>query len=125
VTIEDSAREREPVVRHLIGWVVSLVVMNGGSERRGAIHTGEQAGEDAGGRPTMLTLLVFASGATVTPLIRFMLAGFECLSIGAIVLRITDAIRRPRLADLAAQRRERWEAVHPAVPGDATDPDDD
>jgi hypothetical protein len=73
----------------------------------------------------MLTLLVFASGATVTPLIRFMLAGFECLSIGAIVLRITDAIRRPRLADLAAQRRERWEAVHPAVPADATDPDDD
>ena len=73
----------------------------------------------------MLTLIVFASGATVTPLIRFMLAGFECISFGAIVLRIVDAIRRPRLVDLAAQRRERWEAVHPVPAGDGADPDDD
>ncbi|TQM43540.1 hypothetical protein [Pseudonocardia cypriaca] len=73
----------------------------------------------------MFTLLVFATGATVTPLIRLMLAGFECLTVGAIALRIIDAIRRPRLADLAAQRRERWEAVHPHLPGDGADPDDD
>lgn len=73
----------------------------------------------------MITLLVFASGAKITPLIRFMLAGFECLSIGAIVLRITEAIGRPRLADLAAQRRERWEAVHPVLPGDGGEQDDD
>jgi hypothetical protein len=73
----------------------------------------------------MITLLVSASGAKITPLIGFMLAGFECLSIGAIVLRITDAIRRPRLADLAAQRRERWEAGHPVLSSDAADLDDD
>jgi hypothetical protein len=36
-----------------------------------------------------------------------------------------DAIRRPRLADLAAQRRERWEAVHPIARGDDADQDDD
>lgn len=73
----------------------------------------------------MFTLLVLASGGTVTPLIRFMLTGFECLTVGAVVLRIIDAIRRPRLADLAAQRRERWEAVHPVLPGDGADQDDD
>jgi hypothetical protein len=73
----------------------------------------------------MITLLVLASGATVTPLIRFMLAGFEVLSVGAIVLRIMDAVRGPRLADLAAQRRERWEAGHPVPSGDGADPDDD
>jgi hypothetical protein len=73
----------------------------------------------------MITLLVLASGATVTPLIRFMLVGFECLSVGAIVLRIMDAVRRPRLADLAAQRRERWEAGHPVPSSDGADPDDD
>jgi hypothetical protein len=72
----------------------------------------------------MLTLLVLASGASITPLIRFMLAGFEFLTVGAVVLRITDAVRRPRLADLAAQRRERWEAVHP-VSGDGAEQDDD
>ena len=72
----------------------------------------------------MLTLLVLASGASITPLIRFMLAGFEVLAVGAVILRITDAVRRPRLADLAAQRRERWEAVHP-VSGDRAEQDDD
>ncbi|HLU58169.1 MAG TPA: hypothetical protein VKZ81_22145 [Pseudonocardia sp.] len=65
----------------------------------------------------MITLLVTASGAKITPLIGFMLAGFECLSMGAIILRVTDALRRPRLADLAAQRRERWEAGHPVLAG--------
>ena len=118
-------RDLEPVVRHLMGRPVSLVVMNCRFERRDRSILLGKAGKDAGGRPTMLTLLVFASGATVTPLIRLMLAGFECLSIGAIVLRVTDAIRRPRLADLAAQRRERWEAFHPVLPGDGADPDDD
>ncbi|MGH8967013.1 MAG: hypothetical protein ACRDXB_17035 [Actinomycetes bacterium] len=73
----------------------------------------------------MFTLIVLASGTTITPLIRFMLAGFEFLSVGAVVLRITDAIRGPRLADLAAQRRERWEAVHPDPAGDGADQDDD
>jgi hypothetical protein len=73
----------------------------------------------------MITLLVSAIGAKITPLIAFMLAGFECLSIGAVVLRITDAIRRPRLADLAAQRRERWEAVHPVRTGGGDEQDDD
>ncbi len=73
----------------------------------------------------MITLLVFASGAKITPLIRFMLAGFECISVGAVVLRVLDAIRGPRLADLAAQRRERWEAVHPVLPGDEPAQDDD
>jgi hypothetical protein len=72
----------------------------------------------------MITMLVFASGAVITPLIRLMLAGFECLTIGAILLRVTDAFRGPRLADLAAQRRERWEAGHPAS-SDEADPDDD
>jgi hypothetical protein len=72
----------------------------------------------------MLTLLVLASGSSITPLIRFMLAGFEFLTVGAVVLRITDAVRRPRLGDLAAQRRERWEAVHPAS-GDGAEQDDD
>ena len=73
----------------------------------------------------MLTVLVFASGAKITPLIRFMLAGFESLTAGAVVLRILDAYLRPRLADLAAERRERWEAVHPVVAGDGGEPDDD
>jgi hypothetical protein len=73
----------------------------------------------------MITMLVFASGAVVTPLIRLMLAGFECLTVGAILLRVTDAFRGPRLADLAAQRRERWEAGHPVPSSDETDPDDD
>jgi hypothetical protein len=73
----------------------------------------------------MITLLVFASGAMITPLIRFMLAGFEVLTIGAIVLRVMDAFRGPRLADLAAQRRERWEAGHPVPSSDDADPDDD
>jgi hypothetical protein len=73
----------------------------------------------------VFTLIVLASGTSITPLIRFMLAGFECLSLGAVVLRIADAIRAPRLADLAAQRRERWEAVHPAPAGDGTEQDDD
>jgi len=74
----------------------------------------------------MFTLIVIASGTTITPLIRFMLAGFECLSLGAIVLRITDAFRAPRLADLAAQRRERWEAAHHTAPlGDRADPEID
>ncbi|TWF79563.1 hypothetical protein FHX44_115496 [Pseudonocardia hierapolitana] len=73
----------------------------------------------------MITLLVTASGAKITPLIGFMITGFECLSLGAVVLRITDAIRRPRLADLAAQRRERWEAVHPVLAGDGVEQDDD
>jgi hypothetical protein len=73
----------------------------------------------------MINLLVLASGAGITPLIRFMLAGFEVLTVGAVVLRITDAVRRPRLADLAAQRRERWEALHPVLSGDGPDQDDD
>jgi hypothetical protein len=73
----------------------------------------------------MITFLVFASGAMITPVIRFMLVGFECLTIGAVVLRIMDAYRRPRLADLAAQRRERWEAGHPVPSSDEADPDDD
>lgn len=73
----------------------------------------------------MFTLIVLASGTSITPLIRFMLAGFEFLSVGAVVLRITDAFRAPRLADLAAQRRERWEAVHREQAGDGVDPDDD
>jgi hypothetical protein len=72
----------------------------------------------------MITLLVLASGAGITPMIRFMLAGFECLSVGAVVLRIIDAVRRPRLVDLAAQRRERWEAVHPVM-SDGPEQDDD
>jgi hypothetical protein len=54
-----------------------------------------------------------------------MLAGFECLTIGAILLRVMDAFRGPRLADLAAQRRERWEAGHPVSSSDEADPDDD
>jgi hypothetical protein len=73
----------------------------------------------------MISLLVFASGAKITPLIRLMLAGFECLTVGAILLRIMEVIRRPRLADLAAQRRERWEAVHPSLTSDGVDQDDD
>jgi hypothetical protein len=73
----------------------------------------------------MFTLLVALSGTSVTPLIRFMLAGFECLSLGAVVLRVVDALRGPRLADLAAQRRERWEAAHAVPAGDGADPDDD
>jgi hypothetical protein len=73
----------------------------------------------------MINLLVLASGASITPLIRFMLAGFEVLSVGAVVLRIMDAVRRPRLADLAAQRRERWEALHPVLSGDGAEQDDD
>jgi hypothetical protein len=73
----------------------------------------------------MITLLVLATGASITPLIRFMIAGFECLTIGVVVLRIMDAVRRPRLADLAAQRRERWEAVHPVQTGDGAEEDDD
>lgn len=73
----------------------------------------------------MLTLLVFASGVAITPLVRLMLAGFECLTVGAIVLRVVDALRSPRLGDLAAERRERWEAVHPVVPGDGAEQDDD
>jgi hypothetical protein len=77
------------------------------------------------GDPIMLTLLVLASGAKITPLIRFMLAGFECLTVGAVVLRVVDALLRPRLADLAAERRERWEAVHPVVAGEAAEQDDD
>lgn len=73
----------------------------------------------------MITLIVLASGAKITPLIRFMIAGFECLTVGAVVLRIIDVLRRPRLADLAAQRRERWEAGHPEPPGDGGEQDDD
>jgi hypothetical protein len=73
----------------------------------------------------MITLIVLASGAKITPLIRFMIAGFECLTVGAIVLRVIDALRRPRLADLAAQRRERWEAGHPEPSADGAEPDDD
>jgi hypothetical protein len=73
----------------------------------------------------MITLLVLATGTKITPIIRFMLAGFECISVGAVVLRITDAFRSPRLADLAAQRRERWEAAHPGRSSEEYDPDDD
>jgi hypothetical protein len=73
----------------------------------------------------MITLLVLASGVGLTPMIRFMIAGFEILSVGVVVLRIMDAVRRPRLGDLAAQRRERWEASHPVLPGDAAEQDDD
>jgi hypothetical protein len=73
----------------------------------------------------MITLLVLAVGVNITPLIRFMLAGFEFLSVGAVVLRIVDAVRRPRLADLAAQRRERWDAAHPDQSSDGAEQDDD
>ncbi|GAA0906141.1 hypothetical protein [Pseudonocardia zijingensis] len=73
----------------------------------------------------MFTLIVLASGVTITPLIRFMLAGFEMISVGTIVLRITDSLRAPRLADLAAQRRERWAAAHPVPVGEGDDLDED
>lgn len=73
----------------------------------------------------MITMIILATGGKITPLIRFMLTGFEVLSVGAVVLRITDVIRRPRLADLAAQRRERWEAGHPVLSSDGADLDDD
>jgi len=73
----------------------------------------------------MIMLLVQSMGVDITPMIRFMLVGFESLSVGAVILRIMDAVRRPRLADLAAQRRERWEAAHAAPSGDAAEQDDD
>jgi hypothetical protein len=73
----------------------------------------------------MITLIVLAIGINITPIIRLMLAGFEFLTVGAVVLRIMDAVRAPRLADLAAQRRERWEAVHPAPSSDGVEQDDD
>lgn len=73
----------------------------------------------------MITLLLLASGVGLTPMIRFVIAGFEILSVGVVVLRIMDAVRGPRLADLAAQRRERWEAAHPDLPGERAEQDDD
>lgn len=73
----------------------------------------------------MITLLVLASGMGGTPVIQFMLAGFECLAVGTVVLRIMDAVRGPRLADLAAQRRERWEAAHSVLSSDGPERDDD
>lgn len=79
---------------------------------------------DLGG-PIMITLIVYALGVNITPVIRFMLAGFEFLTVGAIVLRIIDVIRRPRLADRAAERRERWEAGHPVLSSDGAEQDDD
>jgi hypothetical protein len=72
----------------------------------------------------MITLIVWLSGVNITPLIRFMISAFECITGGAVLLRIVDRVRRPRLVDLAAQRREAWEAVHPAV-GDAPDDSSD
>jgi hypothetical protein len=73
----------------------------------------------------MIMLLVQALGVTITPVLRFMLTGFEFLSVGAIIVRITDVVGRPRLVDLAAQRRERWEADHAVSSDDPVDPDDD
>jgi hypothetical protein len=87
--------------------------------------TAVDLGKGRRGGSIMITLLVLATGVSITPLIRFMIAGFECLTVGVVVLRIMDAVRRPRLVDLAAQRRERWEAVHPVQTGDGAEEDDD
>ncbi|OZM76476.1 hypothetical protein CFP66_40820 [Pseudonocardia sp. MH-G8] len=73
----------------------------------------------------MIMLLAQSMGVDITPMIRFMFVCFEAFSVGVVVLRIVDAVRRPRLADLAAERRERWEAAYAAPSGHATELDDD